>query len=204
MLLLPVFLWKRIKPILEREKESNFYRRGLKRIKNNPLTFEGLLTKSRKINTNFGGLGITLKGDSARYDIVKVCNPYCPPCAEAHPILEELVSSGKINLQILFITSNNNTRQVQPVKHLLAIDEIGSENEVIKKALDDWYLAKNKDYEVFAQKYPLNGELTSQSAKVEAMSLWCKQENIKYTPSIFINGYELPREYSIRDLIDIL
>ena len=31
-------------------------------------------------------------------------------------------------------------------------------------ALDDWYLAPKKDYEVFAEKYPMNGELKMQEA----------------------------------------
>jgi len=35
--------------------------------------------------------------------------------------------------------------------------------------LDDWYLADKKDYETFAGKYPMNGELQTQGNKIEAM-----------------------------------
>ena len=87
----------------------------------------------------------------------------------------------------------------KPVRHLLAIDE--KKDEVItKKALDDWYLSEKKDYDLFASKYPMNGELLRQGDKIEAMSEWCKAMKVKLTPTIFINGYQLPDAYSIGDL----
>ena len=57
---------------------------------------EGLLVKSRKIETRTEGLGISIYNESAKYHIIKVCNPYCGPCAKAHPVLEDLVNAGKI------------------------------------------------------------------------------------------------------------
>ena len=74
-------------------------------------------------------------------------------------------------------------------------------NEVtITKSLDDWYLPEKKDYVLFAAKYPMNGELLQQGSKIEAMDKWCKKMDIQATPTIFINGYQLPDAYSIEDL----
>ena len=72
------------------------------------------------------------------------------------------------------------------------------------EALDEWYTAEKKDYEVFAKKYPLNGELSQQGAKLEEMDKWCKENNISYTPTFFVNGYQLPEMYNIEDLIYLL
>ena len=66
--------------------------------------------------------------------------------------------------------------------------------------MDDWYLPEKKDYELFAAKYPMNGELLQQGNKIEAMDKWCKAMDIKATPTIFLNGYQLPNAYSIEDL----
>ncbi len=66
--------------------------------------------------------------------------------------------------------------------------------------LDDWYLAETKDYKRFAAKYPMNGELLKQGNKIEAMDKWCKAVGISFTPTIFINGYQLPDAYNIEDL----
>ena len=161
-----------------------------------------MLIKSRKIETTTENLGISIYNPTAIYNIVKVCNPYCPPCAKSHPILEEMVNNGKINLQILFTASSSTDKKGKVVSHLLAIDEFGKNQT--QKALDDWYLADIKDYEIFANKYSMNGELTQQEHKIRAMHSWCQKENITHTPTIFINGFEIPKEYSVDDLKDIL
>lgn len=203
LILLPLLVWKLIKPLLQAEKETNIYRRNFKKLKNNPEVLEGLLLKSKEIRNSTIGLGISIYSPFAKHDIIKVCNPYCGYCANAHPILEELVTSGKINLQILFTAESIDYEGSKPVSHFLAIDELGDKRNT-RKALDDWYLADQKNYDAFANKYPMNGELKKQKSKVEAMRKWCNAENITYTPTIFINGYELPREYSIEELKEIL
>ncbi|MDO5969737.1 vitamin K epoxide reductase family protein [Flavivirga aquimarina] len=204
LFLIPIISWKFLKPLLENQKETNLHKRGLKKIKNNSNVLEGLLVKSRKIETKPEGLGISINNTTAKYHIIKVCNPYCGPCAKAHPILEELVSAGKISLQILFnARADSKDNKAKPVSHFLAIDSKGDKKKT-QQALDDWYLAEQKDYEAFANKYPMNGELELQNKKIEAMRAWCNAENITHTPTIFINGYELPKEYSVKDLVDVL
>ncbi|OQD42718.1 hypothetical protein BUL40_09360 [Croceivirga radicis] len=204
LLFIPIPIWKWLKPLMEKEKETNLYKRGLKKIKNNPDVLMGLLGKNRKIETPVEGLGITLKNDGARYDVIKVCNPYCGPCAKAHPVLEGLVEDNKINLQILFTaTADKKDFKAKPVRHFLAIASKEDKKET-QKALDDWYLSESKDYGVFAQRYPMNGELEQQDEKIKAMRQWCNAEKITHTPTIFINGHELPKEYSVEDLKNVL
>ena len=122
LFLIPILGWKLLKPLLENQKEANLHKRGLKKIKNNPNVLEGLLVKSRKIETSTEGLGICIQNKEARYHVVKVCNPYCGPCAKAHPVLESLVNTGKINLQVLFTARSIEDRMGKPVSHFLAID----------------------------------------------------------------------------------
>ena len=76
------------------------------------------------------------------------------------------------------------------VKHLLAIHAQNNIQQT-KKALDDWYLEKKKDYMSFASKYPMNGEVRLQDAKIESMTKWCKEAEITHTPTIFFNSKKL-------------
>ena len=46
----------------------------------------------------------------------------------------------------------------------------------------------------------MNGALTKQGQKIEAMDNWCKAMDVRATPTIFLNGYKLPDAYSIEDL----
>jgi len=46
----------------------------------------------------------------------------------------------------------------------------------------------------------MNGELQLQNKKIEDMNEWCKEIDIRFTPTFFINGYQLPEIYNIRDI----
>ncbi len=201
LFLLPVAIWYFIKPHLLNEQEGKTKKYELARLKNNTDIFNSLLTAQKSITHSTEGLGITLGNPTATNTIIKVCNPYCGPCAKAHPEIEKLLEhNNNLKVQIIFnATNNEDDHLAKPVKHLLAIAEKG--NETMKaKALDDWYMAEKKDYEVFTKKYPMNGELQMQDTKVDAMDKWCKATEISFTPTFFVNGYQLPEVYEIKDL----
>lgn len=112
-----------------------------------------------------------------------------------------LEANSNLKVQIIFTSPNKPDHpSYKPVNHLLAVQEKNSNQKILKSALDDWYLSDQKDYDVFAGKYPMNGELAKQGAKIEAMDKWCKAMEVQATPTIFLNGYELPDAYGIEDL----
>jgi uncharacterized membrane protein len=188
-------------PALEKAKENKSKTTTLQRLKHNTQIFEALLEKQKFIGNSGDGLGIMKGNPNAKNKIVKVCNPYCGPCAQAHKALEELLQNNpEIGIQIIFTAFDTETdRKAPPVKHLLAISEMGDE-KLTHQALNDWYLAEKKDYDLFALKYPLNSELQKQGEKVKAMREWCNNVNITFTPTFFINGFQLPEIYTIDDL----
>ena len=85
--------------------------------------FEALLAKQKKITASADGLGIIVGNPNATNTIIKVCNPYCGPCAKAHPAIHDLIKENEnIKVQILFTaTAKENDKRSKPVKHLLAI-----------------------------------------------------------------------------------
>lgn len=106
----------------------------------------------------------------------------------------------ELQLQVIFTASpEEGDSRNAPVKHLLAINEKG-DALLTEQALDDWYLAEKKDYDAFATKYPMNGELKQQTGKVKAMHDWCNEVDIQFTPTFFINGQQLPEMYTLADL----
>ncbi|MCL2098113.1 MAG: cysteine peptidase family C39 domain-containing protein [Bacteroidales bacterium] len=198
---LPAALWYAMKPQLMAAQRGKRNFRQLQRIKYNPETFEALLQKQQQMSVAADGLGIRLGNPQAKISLIKVCNPYCGPCARAHTIIDELLKDNRVSAQIIF-TATNDEKDYRslPVKHLLAL---AAQNDglLTKNALDDWYGAKLKDYEAFAAKYPLSKEdIDSQSEKIEAMKKWCDEVKVAYTPMIFMNGYLLPSIYNVADL----
>ena len=199
-------------PALQKAKESKQINTKLQKLKHDRQIFEALLPKQKAVTEDPAGLGITLGNPNAAYKLIKVCNPYCGPCAKAHQPMEDLLNTNpNVQVQILFNATNEKWDiRTSPVKHLLAIDEKRDET-ITKHALDDWYLAEKQDYEQFAAKYPMNGELNLQSAKIEAMKEWCAKQKIEFTPTFFIalageenntdvKYFQLPDMYSVTDL----
>lgn len=198
-----VLAWLTLKPYLNAQKELYATKRKLAKVLSNKELFDYFLSTSRQITSNPEGLGIFLKGPTAKFHVLKVCNPYCGPCARTHPLLEQLYEAGNIDLQIVFVPGGGDEVRIKTIRHLLGIASQG-DLEKTRQALDEWYGQDIKDYEAFAANYPLNGELAKQESKIKAMQDWAEQEQITHTPTIFINGYKLPSTYAVEDLKYVL
>jgi len=200
--LIPALAWYSIKPYLLRLQEAKNTRRDYLRLKFNSEIFETLLKKQKQITIPTEGLGINLGNPTATNTLVKVCSPYCGPCAAAHPKIEALMDEiPNLKVKIIFTASiDASDERFKPVSHFLTILDENKSCKYINQALNDWYLAKKKDYEYYASKHPVTRSINTQRPAVEAMFKWCKNMNIQYTPTYFINGYELPNVYSIEDL----
>ena len=201
----PFFAGLLIIPALKKTKESERHRRELAKLKHNPQIFRALLEKQRAVTESADGLGITLGDPNAPHKIIKVCNPYCGPCAKAHPAIEDILAGNPdVQVRIIF-TANNDEKdhKAPPARHLMALAEKRNES-LLKKALDDWYGAPEKDYGVFSGKYPMNGELERQGEKLAAMRAWCDKMEVQFTPTFFVDGYQLPEVYTITDLVYFL
>lgn len=199
--LAPVVLWFFIKPYLFKAKEGMEYKNRFFRMKKDPRIFEALLAKQKKVTVSAEGLGITLGNPNATNTIIKVCNPYCGPCSKAHPEIHELIhANDDLKVQIIFNSfPDDSDPRSKPVRHLLEIAEM--QNDIlVHKALDDWYLSDVKDYEKFALKYPKQNELKKQDEKIKVMRNWCEKMDIKFTPTFFVNGYQLPENYDYNEL----
>jgi uncharacterized membrane protein len=200
-----IISWYALKPFFLKAKDADLYAAAYKRLQYNPDIFKYLLQQQVKAPDGWQQLGISIGNQNACTTIIKVCNPYCGPCAKAHPELEEIIRhKPDVKLKIIFTARNDGTDPAAVVvKHLLAIAAEGDADKT-EQSLDDWYLPEEKDYEKFALKYPMNGELKRQDREIEAMSKWCTDADITHTPTIFVNGHRLPENYNIEELKNIL
>jgi protein-disulfide isomerase len=204
-LVIPISFWFILKPIVLKAKDEPVYKAAYKRHLHNPETFNQLLQQQVSAPNGYQDLGIEIGNPNAENTIIKVCNPYCGPCAKAHPVLDEIIHSNRnVKLKLIFTASNDkDDNRGVAARHLLAINE-KHDGLLTQQALDDWYLASKKDYEVFASKYPMNGELKKQESQIDKMRKWCKEAEISFTPTIFINGHRLPEKYNVEELKYIL
>jgi len=199
----PIIIWYYLKPRLTKAMNHDLYYAAYERIQFNPDIFDKLLTVQPTAPTGWETIGIDVGSPAAEHVLIKVCSPYCNPCSEAHSALHKMLeNNNNIRLKIIFVTRNTVSDRGRPVvMHLLALAESGIQ---LQKALDAWYLNPEKNYDEFAAKYPVNVSVEQQEIKIEAMRKWCDAANIAFTPTIFLDGYLLPENYSIENLANVL
>ena len=78
-----------------------------------------------------------------------------------------------------------------------------SNKEATSDALDYWYNSEEKRIENLSEKFPISIS-DREKLNIEKMYEWCKTEKISHTPTLFIDGYKLPKEYEINDLLFLL
>ncbi|WP_255492094.1 vitamin K epoxide reductase family protein [Chitinophaga sp. Cy-1792] len=198
---IPSLSWLLVRDVFLSSQQSVATKTELTRLKTNQTVFENMSVRQKYIGDTAKGLGILLGSNNPRHVITKVCNPYCPPCAKSHSDIEELLSLGDdIQVQIIFTASNDITDvKRSPAIHLVAIARL-NDTALLKDALHDWYSNKYTSYTAFAAVYNMVDDLDSYGPELDKMKSWCNEIEINFTPTFFINGYQLPDIYTIADV----
>lgn len=194
---LPAIVLSMLMPNFLSAKEGKYSRKELLRLKHNPQIFDVLLKQQKPITPTPSDLGVKIgSGDNK---IIKVCNPYCIPCSDAHKSIEELIRTNPtVEVQIIYWISPTE-KASNIVKHFIAIEKTYG-TEKLKEALDYWYLSGSRDYADFANKFPLDETLLKQEEALGLMYDWCNEEKISFTPTFYVNGFQIPSTYSVNDL----
>nr|WP_295864926.1 vitamin K epoxide reductase family protein [uncultured Chitinophaga sp.] len=195
---IPLFLRQVIKPLQLKAKEGVLKGHSLSKLMRNQQVFRSTLTNQKAVSGH-EGLGILIGRPDAANKVVKVCNPYCPPCIQSHSTIGAIARSGHdVSVQIIFTaTAEESDVRSFPAKHLLALYD-RNDPALILQALDDWY--HHPSYDDFALKYPLPVDINQQGPKLTAMRRWCDMTGVAATPTFFVNGHELPAIYTLNDV----
>lgn len=191
--------WLWLKPLLQENKKLEKENFDGKRFKNNSDVFMALLEMQRKIDTTPFENDLQIGNPNAPLQILVACNPYCGPCAKAHEVLDKLVERNDIGLTVRLTvkTGNKEDKKLQAVNYMLQLLK-DKDAGYKRKILYDWYALI--DMEKFKDKYPLI-KTEDTFEQLEILEKWSADCKIEFTPTIFINGYELPKQYTVNDLI---
>lgn len=154
---------------------------------------------------------MTVMGNSdARHCLTLVTNPFCKPCAKVHDQLNELIQemSGQIRVNVVMIIHGLGSQQIAKlIRHITSLS-ITESPELFHKALDDWYKMDDKEgnYMKWIDKYPTSREVNyaQLDEKFRQQAIWLNEARLNVTPRVFVNGFMLPRVYTVTDLKYIL
>jgi uncharacterized membrane protein len=206
---LPVSIWYALKPILIKAQSSDKFSAAYKRLYSHPEVFKVVVAGEPMAPNGWENLGGIEKGNpNAENVILKICSPSCGHCNKAHKLFNELLVEHDnlkiITLYHVYHETNIFEKLELPVRHFLAMKALGKDTD-LQNAMDYWYLTPDRTYEELKRLYPVPEEILEQQfEKIKAMSDWCTEAEISYTPTVYLNGHKLPSTFQLTDLKYIL
>ena len=169
-----------------------------KKMKSDEKVFNALLQAGTYYSCTNEDSHICFGNSEGRIIVTVLTNPHCNPCALMHKRLERLL---KINpqIKIQYIFSSFSEELEASSKYLIAVYQ-QSEYAVAMKIYDEWYESGKYNTEKFFSKYEMNvsdAEVEKEHARHKA---WKERCGFNATPTILVNGYLFPEEYTIEDL----
>jgi len=196
------------------ENSNEIYHLAVKamRIKNSAKVFYHLLTQQKEVDNTSMEYEMTIGNPNAAIKIIFVSNLYCNPCKEQHEIANQLVNSfpDKVMVSFRFVKVwkqfNDSISTNQYLIQYWLSNIYGKTNEysLTEKLLGNWY------EEMEVNQFSINHPLPSNNIEEivinieEIQNKWANDANILKTPSIFINGFEMPDHYNLEDLPDLI
>lgn len=198
----------------EIEDSNKIYLLAVKamRIKNSAKVFFHLLTQQKEVDVTPLEYEMTIGNPDAAIKIIFASNLYCTPCKEQHEIAKQLVNlfPDKVMVSFRFVNVwkqfNDNISTNQYLIQYWLSNIFGKNNEykLTEKLLGDWY--REMDINKFSYNHPLpSNNIDEVVINIEEIqNKWANDAIILKTPSIFINGFELPEFYNLEDLPDLI
>lgn len=194
-LLVTIILFFLKRSVITRREAENIRRQTVK-IKFNPSYIATLLEQQKQMPPIFDNMQVvSLGNENAEHQITIVTNPACSHCARHYFELLNIINDNPtINMTVLFAASSQNAAFV--ANSILNLTAMWRE-----EALTKWFLVqKHKEWKDWVQAIHQN-KITNDLASVHHR--WCELYGIITTPTLFLNGRELPDIYQINDLTSI-
>ncbi len=200
-------VWFTIKPLVESYYKLPLLNRELKNFKLNVGLFNSLLATSKSLVYPSDVDFITFGNKNAPLNITIFTNPLCGPCGVVHHKLEKLIVEYGENLSVteIFTVSDNpqdNRRLL--AAHMIQLFRQKSSKEALE-AYHCWYDDDKKDINTWLNSFSIDGNPIEENViLLNKYASITKYLEIKSTPTIAINGRQLPEVYSIDDLIELV
>ncbi len=199
--ILTISLWMFVKPLLKKQQDFIKLEVEHHKFKRNFDLFNAIYSKGQFIDSELVDPNeIALGNKNTPLQLLIITNPSCYYCKETHTDLEKILNKNKdtVNVTILFnVPQDTNNISNQIASRLLEIYATESEKEIMN-ALHEVYKS-DTDLNMWLKKWGQISD-TSYSTVLQTQQEWCHKNNINFTPALYINGRQFPKEYQRSDL----
>lgn len=149
--------------------------------------------------TSLEDSSIIFGNKEAKMRITILSNPHCNPCARMHERIDKLLDLCSDNICIQYIFSSFNEQLEDSSRYLIYCYDI-NDIQASRKAFTKWFKGEKANHEDITRKYSVQIHNEKVEEELTKHKEWRQRTKLMATPTILVNGFELPAEYEIEDL----
>ncbi len=203
--LLPLLIINTLLPKLGSENYIENLEQKIHDLRLNPGVLETLLKQQTHQHIDQSVSQIIWGKKDSNLLITVVTNPHCGPCAIIHNRIEKLLEKAGDKISVQYIFTSFDEKLESSSRFLASVylsEEIASETK--KEIYNEWFEKGKYNREDFFKEFNLDINKEEVITEISRHKQWNGLRDVYGTPTIFVNGYQLPDLYQIDDLIYFL
>lgn len=200
------FIWFVVKPLLAAYFNLPGIKKELKKFKLNPSLFKTALVASRRLSYS-KELGHVFFGNrNAPIQLTLFTNPMCGPCGVAHHKADQLLRNypDKIGLTLVFTAPKFSDNRSKVAAAMLELYQQKGSVEALE-LIGKWFSRSNKDADEWLEELQFSDDLENNHRELlDKYAELVTTLPISATPTIAMNGFQLPDDYSFDDFIELV
>jgi len=197
--LVPKFNADRAVPIL---------RQAINSMKADEDVFKALLKQQPFYETNDSDSIIRFGNPNTPLRLTILTNPYCYPCSRMHKRIETLLQKMNGNISVQYILSSFDESLDSTNKYLIAACLASPSSpspkwrggESTQQLFTDWFEKGKELRDDYFKNMNLDMENPIVEIEFQKHKAWRKKTQLRATPTVLLNGYQLPENYKVEDL----
>jgi hypothetical protein len=181
------------------EKEKNYTRLELERLKRNPKVFRGQIRIEEQLVFSGETNPLLFGNTDSKVSVTVFLSFHCSACSKKFEEIRKLLKSNdKVNVQLIFSPAKDDGGQ--NLTKLILQNYKAGKKEIVLSILEKWYESDVKSRQKLiagiedkTEEEELNGFLSSNEKLF-------RENNIDRVPSIYLNGFSFPDVYNLSDI----
>lgn len=172
-------------------------------LKANTAVAKALIEKQDYYETTLDDSYVLFGNRDAKMRITILSNPHCNPCARMHERVDKLLDSCGDDICVQYIFSSFNEKLEDISRYLISCYDF-ADQQSSRERFTKWYAGEKNNHENLVKECSYQIHNDDVEKELSKHKEWRKRSNLVATPTILVNGFELPDEYEIEDLTMIV
>lgn len=202
IILFTIFGVHSLSKIVSYSTELREVKSRLRSFKSDRKIFEYKQKQETEIDDSNCKSDIVFGNENAAWQVTILSNPHCNPCARMHTIVERLLEGYSDSICIRYVFNSFSEDLEDSARFLIAVYfYLGKESA--KTVYKKWYAKERYRSKEFINSFYFDTCTEQVLSEMQKHKKWKTQTGYSSTPTIIVNGYEIPKDYELEDIVFI-